>query len=563
MQDQRNHAANQDRVTALLDSAEALINSNQYDEADGNVKEALALIPADARGFALKTRIDSNREMELRKIEASATKALESAEKLVASDLPAAIKAFGGIIANPSFPSEVKQKAAERSGFLKGAVCCLKLPDDWPAGAVLFIDDEERKTEPRLVTGITPGKHKIRFERYQYRAPAPIELDFRTLDPVPLPEVRWRMWGTTVTVQSKPAGARIWRNGKDTGKTTPAKIEDVDDGEIGITLKMAGHADTPVKGLVKDRKPLNLSANMLELPKLPSEGKSAGERREFNLTANCRVPFRWCPPGSFKMGGNAPGEKPIHEVKLTKGFWLAETEFTQKQWEEIAGEFAEVIFLFEGKGKPKPAVGPNLPMVFASWEKICGDSSRKGGLLGKINAWFGSNKNPWVADLPTEAQWEYACLSGIKGDFGGKSSDSKAADVLAWHGGNSGGTAHDVATKAANSWGFHDMHGNVYEWCRDWHQENYQKSPVTDPTGPVLGEWNKTIRGGCFSSPAAACRSSARSGADRFKGHGIIGFRLALHLPEAAPKPAPKPTKKAPAKPKPKPKPKPAKKKGK
>jgi formylglycine-generating enzyme required for sulfatase activity len=304
-------------------------------------------------------------------------------------------------------------------------------------------------------------------------------------------------------------------------------LEDIDDGEISVVLKLPGYQDTPVKGKVERRRPLTLNAKLAELPWLPVAGGAAGERREFNLTADLRVPFRWIPPGSFRMGGLLAGEQPVREVKLTRGFWMAETEMTQRQWEMATGE--RVVLLFAGADRrERPVPAPDQPMVMASWTQICGDKPPNGGLLGKLNAYFNHHGAAWIADLPTEAQWEYACRAGTTGNFASTGPlDAAAFDRVAIHGGNSGGRAAAVASREANPWGLHDLHGNVYEWCRDWHQETYAALPAVDPTGPKTA-WKRVIRGGSFRSPVVQCLSASRAGAFEVTTSPLIGFRLIL-----------------------------------
>ncbi len=111
--------------------------------------------------------------------------------------------------------------------------------------------------------------------------------------------------------------------------------------------------------------------------------------------------------------------------------------------------------------------------------------------------------------MPTEAQWEYACRAGSKTKYWFGDDGSKLGDY-AWYGENSGNTTHPVGEKKPNAWGLYDMHGNVWEWCQDWNEdEYYAKSPVDDPTGAATG-WFRVLRGGGWLSPARYCRSANR-----------------------------------------------------
>ena len=135
-------------------------------------------------------------------------------------------------------------------------------------------------------------------------------------------------------------------------------------------------------------------------------------------------------------------------------------------------------------------------------------------------------------DLPTEAQWEYASRAGTTTAL----NNSKGLtlernrcydqDEVAWYCENSGGKTHPVGQKKTNAWGIFDMHGNVFEWCRDWYGD-YPKGHVADPVRPSTGS-DRVLRGGSWNDGIRFCRSACRC----FDGPDIrnfsLGFRLAL-----------------------------------
>jgi formylglycine-generating enzyme required for sulfatase activity len=106
--------------------------------------------------------------------------------------------------------------------------------------------------------------------------------------------------------------------------------------------------------------------------------------------------------------------------------------------------------------------------------------------------------------LPTEAEWEYACRAGTQTtwNFG---NDEKELGDYSWYRENAAEIvseqyAHQVGLKKPNAFGLYDMHGNVYEWCHDYYEEDYYKqSPEKDPTGPVSGSF-RVLRGEATNS---------------------------------------------------------------
>jgi len=211
--------------------------------------------------------------------------------------------------------------------------------------------------------------------------------------------------------------------------------------------------------------------------------------------------------GCFQMGDifgdGGSDEKPVHKV-CVDDFYMGKYEVTQKEYKAIMGSNPSNF-----------KKGDRYPVERVSW-----NDARK--FIKKLNSRTGKKYG-----LPTEAEWEYAARSGGKKE---KYAGSNSPEVGAWFTDNSGGSTHEVGTKAANGLGLYDMSGNVYEWCRDWSGQNYySKSPVYNPAGPSSGS-SRVHRGGSWGNEAGGVRSAARS--RNSPGHrflfGILGFRLVL-----------------------------------
>ena len=213
------------------------------------------------------------------------------------------------------------------------------------------------------------------------------------------------------------------------------------------------------------------------------------------------VEFVWVPPGQFQMGSTSSeadgDERPLTQVRISRGFWMGKYEVTQAQWQAVMGSNPSRF----------TNCGGDCPVEQVSWEDVQ-------EFIGKLNARSGGR--PYR--LPTEAEWEYAARAGTTEERHGD------LDAIAWYSRNSGGTTHPVGEKAANAWGLHDMIGNVWEWVQDWYG-SYPGGSVTDPTGPGSGS-GRVLRGGSWIYFARYCRSAFRGRNSPGNRSNTLGFRL-------------------------------------
>jgi len=129
-----------------------------------------------------------------------------------------------------------------------------------------------------------------------------------------------------------------------------------------------------------------------------------------------------------------------------------------------------------------------------------------------------------VYRLPTEAEWEYACRAGTTTEYSFGDFESQLGEY-AWFNGNSDETTHPVGQKKANPWGLYEMHGNVWEWCQDWHSADYYgSSPPADPQGPTRGS-SRVLRGGSWCCPRDV-RSANRGRVGPDSRGSNVGFRV-------------------------------------
>ncbi len=239
------------------------------------------------------------------------------------------------------------------------------------------------------------------------------------------------------------------------------------------------------------------------------------------------------PAGNFQMGnqGNYKGdadEITIHNVIISKSFYIGKYEITQKQYETIVGT------------NPSLNKGDYFPVENVNWYEainFCNKLSTKDGLTQCYSIDGTKISINWEANgwrLPTEAEWEYAAKAGAINDyFTGNLVNNDCLplddnlDKIGWYCGNAGGKSNLVGQKMPNPFGVYDMNGNVWEWCWDIFSSSYYTTEAkTDPKGAESGT-NHSLRGGSWYNTSKFCRTSNRNDLNpEQKDSGIYGFRV-------------------------------------
>ena len=263
--------------------------------------------------------------------------------------------------------------------------------------------------------------------------------------------------------------------------------------------------------------------------------------------------FVLIPAGTFQMG-NTEGyndNKPVHEVTITKPFYMGKYEITQAEYEKYCS--------YTGSNSPSSSYGDgdNYPAYYVSWYDAlvyCNKRSIAEGLTPCYSINDSTNPEEWgelptayddpLRDtwdavecdwnangyrLPTEAEWEYAARARDNTvdslTYSGTSNVDELGDY-AWYKDNSNSTTHEVGTKKANAFGLYDMSGNVYEWCWNWFTSEYDENTEggNNPTGSSAGSY-RVYRGGSWYGDSDSCAVSCRY----YYGPSIcnlLGFRV-------------------------------------
>ncbi len=220
--------------------------------------------------------------------------------------------------------------------------------------------------------------------------------------------------------------------------------------------------------------------------------------------------------GTFQMGAqNADpagsnydpeaqsNERPVHEVTLSD-YHIGKFELTQQEWCTVMGYELDWSEQY-GKGDDFPAYNVSRSEALRFLEKL-------------------SAMTRLPFRLPTEAQWEYAARGGSR-SLHFRFSGSNNADDVAWHNGNAGGGLHKAGEKHPNELGFHDMSGNLWEWCSDTYG-TYPATPQTDPITESGVQY--VLRGGAWTYQPAYCRTTCRDAYNGNTASVSVGFRVAM-----------------------------------
>jgi formylglycine-generating enzyme required for sulfatase activity len=281
--------------------------------------------------------------------------------------------------------------------------------------------------------------------------------------------------------------------------------------------------------------------------------------------------FVFIPHGNFMRGSpeTEPCRSPygpwdktenLHEVQLTRSFYIMTTEITRQMWAALK---AVQSTLPDDPSNTTISPTGNHPVQRVTWYEAILYANLMSLRDGLTRCYYKDSAFTVPVDatnyttgpiyfsfyyangyrLPTEAEWEHAARAGTTGPFPINEPNYNETNChtciptptlqelnrIAWWCGNSdtgsGLMAQPVGTKLANPWSLHDMHGNAAEWCWDWYAP-YPNWTVANPRGPATGT-EKLVRGGSWDSTARWCRSATRGSVPPETRYFSTGFRLA------------------------------------
>ena len=265
---------------------------------------------------------------------------------------------------------------------------------------------------------------------------------------------------------------------------------------------------------------------------------------QLDLGAGVQMDMILVQPGSFTQGspaseaGREADEGPQRRVTITRPFYMAKFPVTRGQFARFVESTrfrteAEIgqsggFGVVDGKlVQQKPFNWRNPGFEQSDDHPVVIVSALDAAAFCK---WL-TAKSGRLCELPTEAQWEFACRAGAT-----LAHYAAPVDAIAWHRGNGLSQTHPVGEKKANAWGFHDFYGPVWQWCRDW----YAPYPAGNATDPLQTNQNlsdkprQVLRGGSILSDVSHSRSAERYRNDARSRNADNGFRIICSIEQRA-----------------------------
>lgn len=369
----------------------------------------------------------------------------------------------------------------------------LRLP-----GAIVRVDGREESLNQGRIDNLETGVRAIEISHPNYET-LKLKVTVRDGQTVPAPLKLNPKPGVLTLAVTGPATYKLTANGaavavKDHQASLPAEQPLVL--EISANGFKAARREISLAAGQPHRLALTLAKTIVATPGQPWTVPDLG------------MTFMPVAPGSFLMGSDngEENERPITKVTVRQPYWMGRTEVTQKEWHTLMGDSNRSLFQ-----------GDNLPVQNVSWieaVEYCRRLTERERKADRLPA-------DYVYSLPTEVQWEYACRAGTTDDFSGNITE------MAWYEANSNDTPHPVASKKANAWGLHDMHGNVWEWCADVYTKTVSDTvKLTKKSGATAA--NRVRRGGSWVVKDQFLRSSVRGISAPDDRNFNIGLRVAL-----------------------------------